>query len=184
VQCIMEPSVEHMFSVKAMVLGMQLLVKCWDAKILYGPFKFCLLPSSDVESRSLPTHALAEEIPEDGIFSLNSPFGLGRGCLPVVLNLKYFNNAIHMAHTTYILITNFSKEKILAILLQFAKIFSLQNFVSYGNYSSFLKLPIFTLSSVIYYSYKVTFPTLTTKCLIFKKTADQFLTLISTTNKV
>jgi len=24
---------------------------------------------------SLPTHVLAEEIPEDGIFSLNSPFG-------------------------------------------------------------------------------------------------------------
>jgi len=40
-------------------------------------------------------------------------------------------------HTTYILITNFSKEKIfdkkiLAILLQFAKIFSLQNFVLYS----------------------------------------------------
>jgi len=46
----------------------------------------------------------------------------------------------HM-HTTYILITNFSKEKILdkkilVILLQFAKfakIFSLQNFVLYGS---------------------------------------------------
>jgi len=32
------------------------------------PLKFCLLPSSDVKSRSLPTHALmAEEIPKDGI---------------------------------------------------------------------------------------------------------------------
>jgi len=27
---------------------------------------------------SLPTHMLAEEIPEDGIFSLNFPFGSGR----------------------------------------------------------------------------------------------------------
>jgi len=81
---------------------------------------------------------LAEEIPEDGIFS---PFGSGRGCLPVVLNLKYFNNTIHTAHTyTYHIHSNykFLKEKILdkkilVILLKFAKIFSLQNFVSYST---------------------------------------------------
>ena len=67
-------------------------------------------------SSSLPTHALAEEIPEYGIFALSSPFGSGRGCLPLVFNLKYFNNAIHVfAHTrtAYYLITNFWKEKIL-----------------------------------------------------------------------
>jgi len=41
-----------------------------------GSLEFCLLPSSDIESRSLSMHVLAEEIPEDGIFSLNSPSGL------------------------------------------------------------------------------------------------------------
>jgi len=46
-----EPSVGHMFSVEAMV---------------------CM------HTFSLPTHVLAEETLEDGIFSLNSPFGSGR----------------------------------------------------------------------------------------------------------
>jgi len=47
----MEPSVGHVFSVEAMVC---------------------------THMFSLPMHALAEEIPEDGIFSLNSPFGSGK----------------------------------------------------------------------------------------------------------
>ena len=92
----------------------------------------------------LPTQALAEEIHEDGIFALSSPFGLGKSCLRLIFNLQYFNNAIYsLAHTytVYFLITIFSMEKILdkkilAILWQsakFAKIFSLQNFVSYGS---------------------------------------------------
>jgi len=47
----MEPGMGHVFSVEAMV--------CTHAF-------------------SLPTHMLAEEIPEDNIFSLNSPFRSGR----------------------------------------------------------------------------------------------------------
>jgi len=62
------------------------------------PLEFCLLPS-DVESRSLPMHVLAEEILKDSIFSLNSPFRSDRGCLPVVLNLKYLNNTFHATLT-------------------------------------------------------------------------------------
>ena len=41
---------------------------------------------------SLPMHAFAEKIPDDG---LNSPFGSGKGCLRVDINWKYFNNAIY-----------------------------------------------------------------------------------------
>jgi len=93
----MEPSVEYLFSVKAMVHGHHEYFRA-GVKFQWA-LEVCLLPSSDVESRSLPTHALAEEISEDGIFSLNSPFGSGRDCLPVVLNLKYFNNTIHTVHT-------------------------------------------------------------------------------------
>ena len=37
-------------------------------------------------------HVLAEEISDDG---LNSPLGLGIGCLRVGFNLQYFNNVIH-----------------------------------------------------------------------------------------
>ena len=40
---------------------------------------------SAVQLSSLPTHALAEEIAEQGIFTLNVPFGLGRGCF------RFFN---------------------------------------------------------------------------------------------
>ena len=55
-------------------------------------------------SSSLFMHVLAEEIPEDGIFKLNSPSGSGKGCLLVGFKLKYFNNAIHVfAHTNTIL---------------------------------------------------------------------------------
>ena len=71
-------------------------------------------------SSSLFLHALAEEIPEDGF---NSPSGSGKSCLLVGFNLK---------RTRILSNYKFSKEKILAILLQFAKIFSLQNFVLYG----------------------------------------------------
>ena len=84
-------------------------------------------------------------MPDEGIFLLNSPFGLGRDCLGEVLCLKYFNNAMTRNHefthrrATYFLITgtNFSPSKILdkKILAndwkfaKFAKIFSLQNTV-------------------------------------------------------
>jgi len=95
--------VEHVFSVEAMVCGYHEYFKA-GVKFRMGPLSFACYLSSDVEFRSLPTHALAEEIPENGIFSLNSPFrsGIYRGCLPVVLNLKYQHHQcrshIHVLH--------------------------------------------------------------------------------------
>ena len=63
-----------------------------------------MLPDQGIEISSLPMHTLAEEIPDDGIFELNSPLGSGRGCLQVVFNLKYFNNAIHtISHVVLII---------------------------------------------------------------------------------
>ena len=48
-----------------------------------------------VEFSSLPMHALAEEISDDGIFELSSTLALGRDCLQIVFKQKYFSNAIH-----------------------------------------------------------------------------------------
>ena len=51
-----------------------------------------------------------KEILKDGIFTLSSPFGVGKSCLRLVFNLQYFNNAIYaLAHTyiVYFLIYNF-----------------------------------------------------------------------------
>ena len=53
---------------------------------MYGPLELVLhlspsLKGLAVELSSLPTHVLAEQIAEQGIFTLNAPFGSGRGVL-------------------------------------------------------------------------------------------------------
>jgi len=90
----------------------------------------------------LPTHALAEEIPEDDMYFLTQlSIRVRKRLFTSGLKLKIFQqHHPRRSHICVLLITNFLKEKILdkkilAILLQFAKfakIFSLQNFVSYG----------------------------------------------------
>ena len=62
------------------------------SKIVYKPLLWAS-PDWGFEFSSLPMHALAEEIPDNGIFELNSLLALGRSCLQVVFNWKYFNNS-------------------------------------------------------------------------------------------
>jgi len=102
----MEPSMEHLFSLEAMVLGYYEYFRA-GVKFCMGPSSFACYHHQTLNpevclrmprwQKKYPK--MAEEIPEDGIFSLNSPFGSGRGCLPVVLNLKCFNNTIHAGCT-------------------------------------------------------------------------------------
>jgi len=103
----MEPSMEHVFSVEAMVHGYYEYKNAWDTSISemlrcereVGNIHNTFVVAIKDQKFAYACVKLAEEIPEDGIFLLNSPFRSGRGCLPVVLNLKYFNNTIHAAHT-------------------------------------------------------------------------------------
>jgi len=96
---------EHLFSVEAMVRG---YLKYFRAGI-----KFCMGPSSFAcyyhQTLNPEVCHWQKKYPKmAGIFSLNTPFGSGRGCLPVVLNLKYFNKAIHATHTyVYCIYSNY-----------------------------------------------------------------------------
>jgi len=91
---------EHLFSVEAMVCGYHKYFRA-GVKFCMGPMCFACYHHQMLNPKvCLHTHCQKKLYPKMyGIFSLNSPFRSSRGCLPVVLNLKYFNNTIHAAHT-------------------------------------------------------------------------------------
>jgi len=115
----MEPSVENLFSVEAMVCGYHKYFRA-GVKFHMGPLSFACYHHQTSNPEVCLCTCWQKKYPKI-VFSHST--------LPVVLNLKYFNNTITAplthTHTAYILITNFLKKKldkkILAILFQFAK---------------------------------------------------------------
>ena len=69
-------------------------------RFAYGPLPY-MSPDRGIQFSSLPMHVLAEEILDDGIYKLCSPLGLGRGCLQVVFNCKYFSNTSAPSHVCF-----------------------------------------------------------------------------------
>jgi len=125
---------EHVFSVEAMVHGYHEYFRA-SVKFHMGPSSFACYHHQMSNPAEVCLHTHWQKKYLKMVFSHST---LHSGQVETIYQLKIFqqHHPCH-SHICVLLITNFLKEKILgkkilAILLQFTKIFSLQNFVSYG----------------------------------------------------